>query len=280
MVGSPSFTPRALLTLSRELVHGPPGSLIGLCGSSRHPVTESAGGIVDVDQLLGVRAPAHWHGLAVVLDGSSEPCDPCDPATSSRRLRIAYLLDRGGHSAITILDDAGEVMSSSDAAAGGYVADVCHRILALHCEPEHRPVSEWVMAQWLTLLLDIAADPATSIEASNWAKVARLHPAFDPFLPSTVDELASATIDTVSDLPWPALRRQVADGLLHVETISAELAEWMDDAFFARFLIEWCRPIEDLLDDLRLFLDDETLDAVSLTVAATLDPWRHDASWP
>lgn len=281
MVNMASFTPRALISLSNTLVHDPPGRLLALSGPPRHPVAEFVAQIADIDELLGVRAPSQWHGLGVVLDGSSQPGDPRVASMTGRRLRVAYLLDRQGHEAITVIvDETGSVITSGDATAGGYVADLCHRILGLDCDAEHRPVSEWVMAQWLTRLLDIAADPTTSREATNWAKVARLHPAFDPALPSTVDELAAATIDTVRELPWPSLRRQVTDTTLYLEALSPDLAAWMDDAFFARFLIEGCRTIEDLLDDLRLFLDDETLDAVALTVAATLDPWRHDASWP
>jgi hypothetical protein len=280
MVGSPSFTPRSLVALSRALVHEPPGRVIGLVRSSRRPRLEPSDLPAEVDDLLGRHAPAHWQGLAIILWGSSEPVVPGRPAAFGPVLRVAYLIDRDDQHTITIADDAGHPLTSAESAPSGYVADVCRRVLGLPCEAETRPVGEWVMAQWLSRLLDTAADPATSARAADPTAVARLHPAFDPALANTPDDLAEATLETVAELPWPLLREQVADGLLYVESITPQLARWMDDAFFARYLLEAYRPLDELLDDLRLFLDGDTLDFVTRTVEATLAPWSPSASWP
>ncbi len=260
MVGT-SFTPRSLLALSRQLVHEPPGRLIGLCGPPRRPMTEVSEFTADIDQLLGFSAPPHWNGLAIVACGSSTP---------GSHLHVAYLLDRHGHQAITVADDDGEVLASTDTSTSGYIADVCRRVLGLPCQPEARTVGEWAMAQWLTRLLDIAADPVTAHAAAGWPLVAMMHPAYMSTLGSSPDELAEATIDTIRELPWPVLRRKVADGMLFIEAMPADVAGWMDDAFFARFLIEEYRSVDELLDDLRLFLDGDTLEAVTATVDATL----------
>ena len=266
-----SFTTRALIALSRTLVHEPPGRLIGLVGTERRPVCEPCALPADPDLLLGFSAPEHWHGLAVVMCGSA--------LGLADHLHIAYLLDRAGHDAITIANASGAIIATSSNVASGYVADVLRRVLGVACRPESRTVPDWAMAQWLTRVLDLAADPATSHQTATWHGAATLHPAFDPTLGWAPRDLAEATLHACRHLGWSSLRRQTAEGTVFIESVSPDLARWMDDAFFARWLLEAHRDPDELLDDLSLFLDDSTLLSVLTTVEYTVRPSSSSERW-
>jgi hypothetical protein len=99
-----------------------------------------------------------------------------------------------------------------------------------------------------------------------------LHPAVDPnadpFIFGEPQVLAATARHVAACWPWERLREAAARGVIDLADVSAEQAAWMDSAFLARWLLGMHRGVDDLLDDLHLFLSRELHDRVITVVRA------------
>jgi hypothetical protein len=268
---APPSTSRRLQHLVRALLGDAPATSPpqGQIVATVTPVTDEAG--VDLlvrpleghpaDVLTGFVAPAEWSGLGVVVPGRSfhlpgadgpdqpdEPDDPDDPPLGDREpIELAYLVARDAASASACRRPDGTIWSHAadglDDAAFGRIDDVLRRALGL---PTHPPASSPVEL-WARLWLDrivgeVAARPA---RRWSWPTIALLHPAARLVL----DDLAGRPTEVADSMPrlaemlghgrtWSDLRREHVSADWEAPAIPADVAEWMDDGIFSRWLLD------------------------------------------
>ncbi len=213
------------------------------------------------EALFGRRAPIAWHGLAVVASGTAT-----DALGGRQRCRSGCLVLRDG-SVLGAIDREG-IPIVRDPGVEGVMVDACRRVLGLPCPPEDATVAEWVSARWLTALLDLAADPASSGLLPDFAAAAAIHPLFDGTSCRRPEVLAHRCAATLPQSSWARVRELVGEGAA-VECMSPEHARWMDDPFFARSLLGCYRGVTDLVDDLSLFVDGAFMEAVETVLVAS-----------
>jgi hypothetical protein len=230
------------------------------------------------DVLAGFTAPPHWRAVGVsttgrarrVVDGRRRLTGPgdCEP------VRATVLLDReGGAASVMRMGDA-----SGDAGGGasgvvplpgspeGEVADACRRALGLPTAPPPTSTLElWTLA-WLDRIVDVAARAHAPARLRTWAQVADLHAAtgarHDPLA------LAAAAAALAEAWPWSRLRAEpsVVDGPGPVP--AADLAGWMDDGMWARWLLARLPGEDDLLAAVRALLPADVAAGVEAVVEA------------
>gem|GEM_PF-4614679 len=229
-----------------------------------------------LDLLVGFRAPLSWSGVAVVARGATthvvddrgHPEPRQAPAWAGESLVVAVAVTRDGDVAATSAGPRHRWTAQGTPEVGGFVVDLCRRVLGLACAAERRTPAELALVQWLSLLLDLAADPATAELVERWPDVAALHPAWDGVDDDPV-VLGRAARRLAARWTWESLRQGAASGELHIEGVTPEVASWMDGPFLARWLLGGHRPHTELLDDLRLFLRAEVHLGVARVVEAT-----------
>lgn len=269
-----AFTPAALEAVARRLLSEPPGGLYSLGGTDRRPVTVRRLEVPDPNDLVGIVADPSWAGIALVLEGrSSELAETEHGRGDPVSVNISFVVDREGLSVLAIEhDDATVTISAGRRPVSGFIADLANRVLGLSCLPEDQPSSLLILSEWVQSLLDAVADPLTSPLIETWADIVALHPVLAEAEPAAwvpgPDELAELTIDVGRRWPWSRLHRAAASGTIAIDGLSPAEAGWMDDAFFARWMLGVHRPVTELLDDLSLFLDGALLAGVSGTVEA------------
>lgn len=287
-----------LINLTRRLlgrhVAGGHDRFFAIVGPPSRPRLQPALQPDRLESLVGMRAPRSWSGVAIVADGNArnltdpsrldsldslESFDGLDAATSPfevntsaarSRICVAVAVDRSGRHASTLADPDGQLWWSNDEPVEGFVADVCRRVLGIACPSEPRGTIELANAQWLDLILHLAADPLTAPGIREWVDLVTLHPAVDPNADPRVfeepDVLASTARQVAASWPWERLREAASRGLIELGDVTAEQADWMDSAFLARWLLGMHRGVDELLDDLRLFLNRELHDRVVAVV--------------
>lgn len=270
----PRRSPLVLLTERLVRTDPPPFEQVyAVVGPSERPRVQPAVQPPHLEELVGFRAPEAWSGIAVLADGTARHVSTDVTDGTTDRVRIAYAVDRHGNEGAAVTSqDSGACWSSPDA-VDGFVADLCRRMLGLACPPERRKPADLAAAAWLELLLDRAADPLTADTVRTWGDVAALHPTLDGEPAATPDRLAHLVRATTDLWDWEQVRAAVATGALAVDQVGPDLAIWMDAPFLARWLLGMHRPIGELLDDLRLFLDERLHHDVSTTlVHCGVDP--------
>ncbi len=209
-----------------------------------------------VDALLGFTAPAAWVAVGVVATGTARSLDTAP--TASRRVRIVHLVDRGGREASLLHDLEEGTVLPCPSPADGHIADLCRRMLGLPTAAPPPSVLPWWTTLWLDrILAESLADPTTRW---TWPRLAVLHPAVDPdALPIDPEELAEGAVLRAASVSWETVRREVASG---------ELADWMDDGMFARWILSEHLAPDQLAAELTAALDPGAVVAVLDTLAA------------
>jgi hypothetical protein len=243
---------------------GPPlAHLVGIAGplAERRGEIEIALRAVDAHplaELAGFVAPAEWGALGVVAPGRAHALGDRSPPPD--RVVISHLVSRDGSSAWICkpLDGpASEGTAAGLADAGpGRIDDALRRALGLPTRPpDDEPGTLWARLWLDAVLAAVAADPP---RGWTWVDLAVLHPAVllltehaPPSPPVERGEMAEAMprlAELLSDgRPWADLRASCASGALPVEWLPAELAAWMDDGIFSRWMLEGLTPTDDLL---------------------------------
>jgi hypothetical protein len=234
-----------------------------------------------VDELAGFAAPPEWRVLGVVAPGRAHAFGDRTPPPD--RIVISHVVSRDGSSAWiceTIDGPASEGTADGlDDAGHGRIDDALRRGLGLPTHPPgHEPVALWARLWLDAVLAAVAADPARSW---TWVDVAVLHPAarllLDSSSPSPIDgrdEVADA-MPRLAELlsagrPWAELRSACSCGDWPVEWLPADLAAWMDDGIFSRWMLDGLAPCGDLLDA----LGDLAPVALTDRIRSVLERWN------
>ena len=228
------------------------------------------GGAHPLELLLRFVAPAHWTALGVAGAGSAHPLD----ASGRPQLRsplgdvfVTVLVHRSG-AATTLMQQGSDPPHAIAEPPEGTVADACRRALGLPtAAPPASTACLWSLC-WLDRLVDAAgagARPRSTLR--DWPSVASLHPAAGPApLPSDPPALARACKVLAAAWPWSRLRA-------HPEAVDVpglesppNLAEWMDDGMWSRWLLSAFPARDDLLDSVDNLLPPDLARAIARTV--------------
>lgn len=232
-----------------------------------------------LELLLGFVAPAPWTALGVVCFGWAAPGD-VDPARHSitgvrpslhprrLRVRVTTIVDRRGRKRATAALEDGTVV---DEAGEGTVTDALLRALRVATAGPPVPTSELFAAIWL-------AELAATGRPLSWPEAALLHPALRvraaTFPKPQPEELISCGRSMHRALTWEKLRQRAADGRFDAgPDIDEELARWMDDGMFARWVLGRMTPLPRLLGECAAVLRPDVVRRIRRTLRAwNLDP--------
>lgn len=210
-----------------------------------------------VDALIGFSAPDEWAAVGVVAVGTATAIGDGAPV-ASRRVRVLHLVDRTGSEASLLYDLEESTALRCPSPVDGHIADLCRRMLGLPTTPPPPSVLPWWTTVWLDrILAESLADPA---EPWTWHRLALLHPAVDPNVaPLDPEGLAEEAVAKAASVSWGTVRQQMA---------SDELAGWMDDGMFARWVLSQHLAPRQLAAELTSALDAGAAVAVLDTLAA------------
>ena len=227
-----------------------------------------------LDHLLGFVAPETWSAMGLVCFGWASP--PAGDASGlrpsehpdRRRVRVVSLLDRHGEERATATLDDGSVV---DEPGVGTVSDALRRCLGLATPAPPVGSGELFAAMWLSSV-------AASDRRLTWTEAVMLHPAMQVRARAgrrpQVEELVSSGRSLARAMPWGELRLRAAAGVSDGGIgVSADLAAWMDDGMFARWVLGGLPPFTPLLRRCATVLAPEVLRRLRRTLRAwNLDP--------
>jgi len=232
-----------------------------------------------LELLLGFVAPPAWTALGVVCFGWAAPGDvdaDRHSTTGTRpsrhpervRVRVTTIVDRRGRERATAALEDGTVV---DEPGAGTVTDALRRALRLPTAPPPVGSEELFAAIWLGEL-------AAAERPLAWAEAALRHPAMKllatGFPKPQPEELISCGRSLHRAIPWEKLRQRAAAGRFDAgEQIDEELAAWMDDGMFARWVLAGMTPLPVLLGQCAAVLSPDVLRRVRRALRAwNLDP--------
>jgi len=225
-----------------------------------------------LDLLLGFRAPPHWQALGVSCSGRAHRLDDegrrRSPHAEGDEVRVTVLVDRAG--AAVSLMRRGDEVTPLPGRPDGAVADACRRALALPTAPPPASTSGLWTASWLDRVVEVAGACGDSPGAGlrSWAAVAALHPAAGPAASEGPAALAADAHALAEAWPWSRLRDDPVVADVCGAAPPADLAAWMDDGMWARWLLSHLPATDDLLAAVRALLPARLSDGVHQVVAA------------
>jgi hypothetical protein len=218
-----------------------------------------------LDRLMGWKAPPRCQAIAIAAGGNVRAVPPDDddrspaagtgasagadqPWPTSGRVHTVFILDREGRMSVrTTFPDGSTLESGGDA---GRLPDALRRCFGLATAPPSVPSSELLERMWLG---KVAAAAAGGAVALSWQQVRRLHPTVDA-LKATGLRLNDEVIDAAMRIApeawsWDRIRTQAAEGSWDETLVPADVADWMDEGMFSRWVLEGTRTVADLLED-------------------------------
>lgn len=220
--------------------------------------------------LAGFTAPADWAAFGLRVHGRIRRLD--EPAGAPVASRTTFLVHRDGREASVLRrDDTAEDLPGP---AAGTIPDLCRRVLGLATPAPPAPTSRllWITI-WLDRLMTAWSDPGRRGQlSSSWAEVAALHPAQHDTPasgPDPADLVAIAGAHT-DRWPWSRLRTEGYPVPLPDGPLPPDVAAWMDDGFYARWVLGAFPSPEDLVGDLLSLLHDPVRTQLHATLLALL----------
>jgi hypothetical protein len=208
-----------------------------------------------VDALAGFTAPSEWMAIGVVTEGNARHL--VDAGTERRRVRCVHLVDRSGASASTLRlqGDDPTVFAGDDDSGRGRIDDACRRALGLPTPPaEARAIELWAVV-WLDRVLQALAEDDASDPPPDWDEIVCRHPAVAMVLcelydrgEDPADNLVRLATRLAEVHSWPVLRQACAAGDWPVDGIPPDVAAWLDDGSFSRWVLGACPALGDLRD--------------------------------
>jgi hypothetical protein len=202
-----------------------------------------------VEALAGFEAPSEWAAIGVVTEGNARHL--VDPTIERRRVRCVHLVDRSGACASSIRLQGDEPLSlNGNPPPEGRVDDVCRRALGLATAPPDRSTLELWAHVWLERIIEWVDCCGPHV---TWVDVATLHPAAavlvaddDEWERDAADNLARLGSILADVRSWPVLRAECAAGNWANDEVPTDVAEWLDDGAFSRWVLGGYPPFEPL----------------------------------
>jgi hypothetical protein len=208
-----------------------------------------------VEALAGFTAPVEWLAIGVVTEGNARHLAD---RSERRRVRCVHLVDRSGASGSTVRlqgEEPAVLNSADDQDPSGRIDDVCRRALGLSTAPPAHSSAELWATLWLERLLEYRGCAPADMRLP-WREVAELHPAVALVVGDADGERWGAQAvreltrlgELLADVhSWPVLRMACAAGEWPVEGVPAEVAEWLDDGAFSRWVLGEFPPLDQLV---------------------------------
>ncbi len=237
------------------------------------------------EDLLGFVAPAGWDALVVVAEGLAH-----SETESSKDVIVGYGLGRHGEE-VSVLRIEDEEALVSTLPSEGRVLDCCRRVFSLDTPPGKQSTVELIISAWLGRIfvkaarasqdpsldmqeilqkaeeLDMAED-LDDIDDLDWQALAKLHPLIsheDTELLSP-EELGKQIRELCVSGSWGKIRQAVAEGEIKHASITAEQAEWMDDAMFSRWCLADFPDSDAVVDSLSGLLPQAVFEELALSL--------------
>jgi hypothetical protein len=251
-----------------------------------------------VEALVGFVAPDDWSAVGVVAPATAHHLDTAAgvtaPFDNGDRIVTAHLIARDGASASVGRRSDGSVWSTSAPSGvdqpSGRLDDVLRRALGLPTQPPPADSAELWARLWLDrVLAEVGGRPDRSW---SWASLAVLHPAAQ----LVVDDLRGRVAEVVRAMPrlaemlsrrrtWGDLRRDHLSGDWTTPSIQPDVARWMDDGIFSRWLLDGVPSCGETLVALRDLLPrrlvrriEASLTGWQVSIAVDADPWLSEAA--
>ena len=246
-----------------------------------------------LDLLLGFVAPPHWRALGVSCVGLSRRLDRgagggggvsgaggagCDlphvvfdAAAEPTPVAVTVLLDRSGDVA-AVIRQADRVTAMREAPEG-VVADACRRALGLPTAPAPpSTLGLWTLT-WLDRVVEAAGHAPAGAGLRSWSAIARLHaaagpPGDEPLTVLDPASLAGAAAALAQTWPWSRLRADPSVLDVAGPPPAANLAAWMDDGMWARWLLARLPAPDDLMAAVRALLPAALAEGVEVVARA------------
>lgn len=227
--------------------------------------------------LMGFVAPDDWWALGTIATGWMGPLDAGRPSAHPDAVRVAQVIvvTRDGDVVSHVRASDGE--SFDEPPEGGRTFDALHRALGLPTPPPEGFVADVFAVLWLHFVEAEAREARANLQKMTWVRAARCFPFADGVRNAHVrepSEFARLLLATVHDIDWARLRQWGTRGSLG-GLVRPELARWMDDGMFSRWMAESLPPVHAQLERTCQRLASrvssqvrEALDAVLLGAAA------------
>lgn len=212
-----------------------------------------------VDELAGAVAPADWCALGVAATGLAHPLD--GPAEAVR-VRTVHLVGRDGAWAsrwcpLDPSDGGGDGCTGpadGSRRPTGRLDDACRRALDLPTSPPPCDTGRLWAVQWLDAVVELAAGAGgTPARAGRWTSIAELHPAVPALRgggtgggPPSPVQLGRMAQQLTEWRDWALLRRACAAGVWPTPEVEADVAGWLDEGAFSRWVLGAYPELHDL----------------------------------
>ena len=209
-------------------------------------------GVHPFDVLAGCTAPVGWSAFGIRVTGRARHLDRAGAVAVAEPMTTTFVIDRHGREASRLRTADGPQDLAGP--AEGTVPDLCRRVLGLPTAPAPARTSLLWVLRWLDRILDQWGQPHRRRDLRRgWASLAALHPSVGTptarDLERLDDPLALLPIASAhaSAHPWEVLRHADDPIDLPDGPLDPAVARWMDDGFFARWVIgAHPSPIETL----------------------------------
>jgi hypothetical protein len=197
------------------------------------------------EELAGFVAPDDWTVFGLRTTGRARRLD--DPGAEPRRIASTFLVDRHGREASVLRFDDDVVDGPGHAT--GTIPETCRRVMGLATDPPPTTTEVLWSTIWVDRILERWSQPDRRRDLRSFAQLAILHPALQPPAPldlharSDPSALARVARARASAISWSDLRAADEPLPLPGGPLAPPIARWMDDGFFARWVLGAYPPL-------------------------------------
>jgi hypothetical protein len=230
-------------------------------------------GLDDMD-VMGWLAPPHCDALGIVatatvtrFDGPIEPPVPI-PLGRTPGARFACVVGRDALMGWSMrLPDGSEL---NEAPKEGRMLDCLRRCLELPTPPPPEGPGSIQSVLWLAAIVEEGSQANRRL---GWREVLRLHPVASgitetPDVEVTGQNLPELVRLSSSIWTWERLRRDTLINHWAADVVSDDVARWMDDGMFARWILAELPAADELLTRVRQYVAPSTARRIAHAVRA------------